>query len=310
MDASRLTVRGALVADQALFVLSDDTSPTLSSDVAVAPSARSRRAAASSTRKSATAATTPPARKSALRLDLDVTLDPGNDFQLSGRGLRTRLAGQVHLTADGNIAGSVPRLGGELRTVSGTYKAYGQTLDIETGVLRFSGPYDNPALDVLALRPNLQQKVGVQIGGTVQLPVVRLYSDPELSDADKLSWLLLGRAPSTTGGDNALLQQAALALVAGSSKNPTAGLLGAVGLDELSLGEAASTNADGSAGPAATTVKLGKRVSREFYVAYERTISSTLGTFYVFYDLSRRFTLRAESGQQTALDLIFTTRFD
>ncbi len=319
LDASRLTVRGALVADQALFVLSDDTAPTLGNDVVVAPSARSRRAAASANRKPATTtaaadakvtATPAPARKSALRLDLDVTLDPGNDFQLSGRGLRTRLAGQVHLTADGSIAGSAPRLGGELRTVSGTYKAYGQTLDIETGVLRFNGPYDNPALDVLALRPNLQQKVGVQIGGTVQLPVVRLYSDPELSDADKLSWLLLGRAPSTTGGDNALLQQAALALVAGSSKNPTAGLLGAVGLDELSLGEAASTNADGSAGPAATTVKLGKRVSREFYVAYERTISSTLGTFYVFYDLSRRFTLRAESGQQTALDLIFTTRFD
>jgi translocation and assembly module TamB len=310
LDASRLTVRGALVADQALFVLSDDTAPTLGSDVTVAPSARSRRAAASASRKPTTATSAAPARKSPLRLDLDVTLDPGNDFQLSGRGLRARLAGQVHLTADGNIAGSVPRLGGELRTVSGTYKAYGQTLDIETGVLRFNGRYDNPALDVLALRPNLQQKVGVQIGGTVQLPVVRLYSDPELSDTDKLSWLLLGRAPSTTGGDNALLQQAALALVAGSGKSPTAGLLGAVGLDELSLGEASSTNADGSAGPAATTVKFGKRVSREFYVAYERTISSTLGTFYVFYDLSRRFTLRAESGQQTALDLIFTTRFD
>jgi translocation and assembly module TamB len=87
-------------------------------------------------------------------------------------------------------------------------------------------------------------------------------------------------------------------------------VIGAVGLDEVSLGEAPTTNADGTTAATATTVKLGKRLSREFYVAYERTISSTLGTFYVFYDLSRRFTLRAQSGQQTALDLIFTTRFD
>jgi translocation and assembly module TamB len=30
----------------------------------------------------------------------------------------------------------------------------------------------------------------------------------------------------------------------------------------------------------------------------------------VFYDLSRRFTLRGQSGSQNAVDLIFTTRFD
>ena len=35
-----------------------------------------------------------------------------------------------------------------------------------------------------------------------------------------------------------------------------------------------------------------------------------MGTFYVFYDLSRHLTLRAESGAQSAVDLIFTTRFD
>jgi translocation and assembly module TamB len=45
-------------------------------------------------------------------------------------------------------------------------------------------------------------------------------------------------------------------------------------------------------------------------VAFERSLSGTMGTFYVFYDLSRRFTLRAESGAQSAVDLIFTTRFD
>ena len=86
-------------------------------------------------------------------------------------------------------------------------------------------------------------------------------------------------------------------------------MINAFGLDEVSLGQAATTNLDGTAG-SETTVKLGKRISRDFYVAYERSLAGTLGTLYVFYDLSRRFTLRGESGTQNAVDLIFTTRFD
>jgi translocation and assembly module TamB len=245
----------------------------------------------------------------AVALDVDVTLDPGTNFHLKGQGIDTRLEGKLTLRTEGKANGG-PRLTGELRTVGGSYKAYGQTLDVDTGVLRFNGPYDNPALDILALRPNLQQPVGVQISGTAKLPVVRLYSEPDMADAEKLSWLVLGRASSTSGADYALLQSAALALMAGRGEGPTSGLIKAFGLDEVSLGETNTTNADGSAGTAATTVKVGKRLSRDFYVAYERSIATTLGTFYVFYDLSRRFTLRAESGTTNAIDLIFTTRFD
>jgi translocation and assembly module TamB len=304
LDEARLTLRGALVADQAEFVLPDDTAPQLGTDVVVRPGA---------SRKALRGASGTPAvttdKPRAIAMDVDVTLDPGKNFHLKGQGIDTRLEGKLNLRTEGKAAGG-PRLIGELRTVGGSYKAYGQTLDIDTGVLRFNGPYDNPALDILALRPNLQQTVGVQISGTAKLPVVRLYSDPDLADAEKLSWLVLGRASSTSGSDYALLQSAALALMAGRGEGPTSGLIRAFGLDEVSLGEAATTNPDGSAGTAATTVKVGKRLSRDFYVAYERSIATTLGTFYVFYDLSRRFTLRAESGSTSAIDLIFTTRFD
>jgi translocation and assembly module TamB len=139
--------------------------------------------------------------------------------------------------------------------------------------------------------------------------VVRLYSDPDLPDADKLSWLVLGHAPTAGGAETAMLQKAAMALLAGNSKTSGDGLIGAFGLDEVSLGQAATTNLDGSTG-SETTVKLGKRISRDFYVAYERSLAGTMGTLYVFYDLSRRFTLRGQSGTQNAVDLIFTTRYD
>ena len=105
-----------------------------------------------------------------------------------------------------------------------------------------------------------------------------------------------------------MLQQAALALLGGNGKSLSSSLTEALGLDELSM-RGATSNADGSTATSAT-VTLGKRVTRDFYVAYERSLAGTLGTFYIFYDLTRRFTLRAQTGEQSAVDLIFTLRYD
>ena len=62
------------------------------------------------------------------------------------------------------------------------------------------GPVNDPRLDILAVRPNLDIVVGVAITGTALAPHVRLMSEPDMSDTDKLSWLMLGRAPETVGG--------------------------------------------------------------------------------------------------------------
>ena len=235
-----------------------------------------------------------------------ITLDLGGDFRVQGRGLDTRLAGTLQLASAGNTQ-APPRLTGEVRTVRGSYRAYGQQLDIEEGVLRFTGPYDNPALDILAIRPNLTVRVGVQIGGTALSPRIRLYADPDLPDAEKLAWLVLGHSGAEGGAETVMLQQAALALLGGNGKGLSGGLAQSLGLDELSFRGAAS-NADGSSSAAAVT--LGKRLSRGFYVAYERSLAGAVGTFSIFYDLSRRFTLRAQTGEQSAIDLIFTVPYD
>jgi translocation and assembly module TamB len=57
-------------------------------------------------------------------------------------------------------------------------------------------------------------------------------------------------------------------------------------------------------------VTLGKRLSKDFYLAYETSLSGAFGSLYIFYDLSHRLTLRAQAGEQSALDLIFTVRRD
>lgn len=296
LDNAKLAVRGNLKVDQALFILPDDSAPQLGDDVIV------RRAGAVQSNTSAVA----PAPGMQVTPDIAITMDLGSNFQIQGRGLKTRLEGKLELRST-QAKNFQPRLTGELRTVRGSYRAYDQNLDIEEGVLRFYGPYDNPALDILAIRPNLQQRVGVQISGTALSPVVRLYAEPDLPDAEKLAWLVLGRSPAGGGAEAAVLQQAALALLGGNGKTMSGSLKEALGIDELSL-RGAANNADGSTTSA--TITVGKRISRDFYVAYERSLTGTLGTFYIFYDLSRRFTLRAQTGEQSAVDLIFTIRYD
>ena len=296
LDADQLTLRGTLTADQALFILPEDSAPQLGDDVQVRRPGKT------------TGPEAPLKAAVSLRVRPDVllTLNLGQDFQVRGRGLSTRVAGSVTLRNASERSLS-PVLRGELRTVQGSYKAYGQQLDIESGLLRFTGAFDNPALDILAIRPNLQQRVGVQITGTAVSPVVRLYAEPELPEAEKLAWLVMGRSAGTGGAEAAVLQQAALALLGGSGRGLPGSLGQALGLDEVTM-RGSINNADGTATGASVT--LGKRLSRDFYVAYERSLAGTLGTLYVFFDLSRRLTLRAQTGEQSAVDLIFTLRYD
>jgi translocation and assembly module TamB len=302
MVQGQLQLRGGLKADQALFILPNDSTPSLGDDVVVF------RPDMGELNLSALIAPPDPSAPSSSWLgvpDVRVMLDLGQDFQLQGQGLVTRLTGQVELLSNASTRGQ-PRLSGQVRTEGGRYKAYGQQLNIETGVLRFSGPYDNPSLDIIALRPNLPQKVGVQITGTALLPRIRLYADPDLPDADKLAWLVLGRSAANGGAESAVLQQAAVALLSGNGKSLSGELASSLGLDEISLGS--GSRSDATASGAAVT--LGKRLSKDFYLAYETSLSGAFGSLYIFYDLSRRLTLRAQAGEQSALDLIFTIRRD
>ena len=149
-------------------------------------------------------------RRSAIPLALDLTLNLGDDFLFKGAGLDARLGGQLRVfTVNQTLRGE-----GTIKVEKGRYAAYAQTLDIERGVLRFVGPIDNPGLDVLAVRKTPTVKAGVQVGGTVQRPVVKLYSDPALPDTEKLSWLVLGHGLDNVGQQEFVLMQVAAARIA------------------------------------------------------------------------------------------------
>src|SRR5690606_9017380 len=131
------------------------------------------------------------------RLRMAVELTFGDDVRYSGLNLETRVAGQLRLTTEPNRSANAT---GTL-TLSGTYNAYGQPLALERGQLLFAGPLDDPGLDVRAVRVIDTTRVGIELAGTVNEPRTRVFSSPAMSEADALSYLLLGRPVTGTGAD-------------------------------------------------------------------------------------------------------------
>lgn len=277
-----LRVRGELRATRARMLLPRADTPVRSGDVVVL-------------------GREVPARGALPRVDVDIRLLLGEDFLLQGRGLDVRLGGSLRARAP---AGAPPQLTGTVAVVRGSYAAYGQRLDIERGILTFQGPVDNPGLDILALRRHQPVEAGVAITGSVLSPRARLVSRPDVPDSDKLSWLVLGRgSDDLVRGDVDLLSAAAGALLAtGESVALQARLAQATGLDEIGL--------RGGGALEQTVVTLGKRLSSRAYLGYEQGVTGLGGLVKLDYQLTRRWSLQARSGQESAVDLFFTLRFD
>lgn len=242
----------------------------------------------------------PPSRR--LRPQIDVEVDLGDKFLVDGRGLDARLEGVLRLFADRS---GLLRARGQVRVAAGHYSAYAQRLTIERGVLSFNGLLDNPGLDILALRKDRPVQAGVAVTGTALAPIVRLVSIPEVPDADKLAWLVLGKGIDDSSREEIdLLGTAAAALLArGESVSTQARIAQYLGVDEVRL--------TGGGGLETAMVTVGKRLSKRLYVSYDQALTSAAYVFTARYALSPRWSVQTQSGSRnTALDLFYTVNFD
>ena len=147
-----------------------------------------------------------------LAMDADIEVKLGDSVKVQGYGLDGSVHGQLAVRVR---AGETATGRGEIR-VDGKYQAYGQDLSIERGRLLFAGTrLDNPGLDIRAVRNIRSQEmtVGLSIRGTAQQPILTVFSDPALEQAEALSYLVTGRPlNSLKSGESDALNTAAQAL--------------------------------------------------------------------------------------------------
>ena len=285
LEQNRLRLTGELKADRARLEMPEASRPTLSSDVVVVGQ--------------------PPREKPVSQrfpVALDLTFGLGDDFLFKGGGLDARLGGQLRVFTENQIL----RGEGTIRVEEGRFAAYSQTLDIERGALRFAGPIDNPGLDVLAVRKTSDIKAGVQVGGTVQRPLVTLYSDPAMPDSEKLAWLVLGHGLEQGGQKEfALLQLAAGALLSqAESASTQAELANLLHIESFGVREGEGEDL------ATTVVSVGARISSRATLSYEQSLDGLNQMVKVLYRLSPHVRLEAGTGQQSSFDVFYTREYD
>ena len=284
-DGKRFSLSGELRAERGHFELERERIPKLGEDVVISGEPHAT-----------------PQEKAPLPVQLNVDLDLGSNLSVRMQGLEGKLTGRINVVTskEGEL-----RAYGKLTTVNATFYAYGQKLQVDPGVLIFDGPIENPALQVTAWRRNQAVEAGVQLSGTMRAPIVQIVSQPQVSEGERLSWLVLGRAPTDANkADLGLLQAAAGALLArGNSMPLDRRIAQSFGLDEVSF--------RGTGELQDRVLAFGKRVSDRLYLSYEQglgTVASNLVK--IDYSLSRRWSLRAETGTSSGGGLFYRFSWD
>lgn len=276
-----VTISGDFSVDQGFIELAGDDAPTLGDDVVVLGRSETL-------------------QEPALKMLLDkLHINLGKQFTLRGRGLDAELNGELTLTG---LTQYHPYTVGNMQVTKGTVAAYGQTLNIERGILNFNGPMDNPGLNIRAMRGSKPTNAGVEVSGNALQPTIKLVSDPDVPETEKLAWLMLGHGMDKTGkNDLAMLSLAAGALLSqGQSVPMQTRLARMAGLDEFGVS---------GSDPQSTVLSFGKRISSQLSLSYEKSISGLLDIARLTYIISPQWSLRAAAGSESAVDVLYTFSF-
>lgn len=236
-----------------------------------------------------------------LRVTSRVRVSVGPDVQVQAAGLRGRVEGEILTVVQPQ---ALPWGRGELRVVDGTFGAFGQRLEIETGRLLYTGgPLDNPGLDIRAVRKVDEVTAGALVRGTLQHPEISVYSNPPMPRAEALSYLTLGKSlDQLQSGEQTTLNQAAQSLALSGGGLIAQDLGRRLGFDEVSV------TADDVTGGAALVVS--KYLGGGLYVSYGLGLFDTVNTLRLRYQINQRLSLEATSGEESAADLFYTFERD
>jgi translocation and assembly module TamB len=242
-----------------------------------------------------------PAEYEGVRVSSRVRVTVGPDVRIQAAGLSGGIEGSILTVIQPE---TLPWGRGELRVVDGTFSAFGQRLEIQTGRLIYTGgPLENPGLEIRAVRRVDQVTAGALVRGTLQQPEISVYSDPPMPRAEALSYLTLGRSLSELqSSEQRTVNQAANSLALSGGNLIAQDLGRRLGFDEVAV------KAD-NGGEGASLV-VSRYIGGGVYVGYGLGLFDTVNTLRLRFQINQRLSLETISGEEQAGDLFYTFERD
>ncbi|SFR08789.1 MULTISPECIES: autotransporter assembly complex protein TamB [unclassified Enterobacter] len=234
-------------------------------------------------------------------INSNLTVHVGNNVRMDAFGLKARLTGDLKVAQDNQGLG----LNGQINIPEGRFHAYGQDLIVRKGELLFSGPPDQPLLNIEAIRnPEATENdviAGVRVTGTADEPKAEIFSDPAMSQQEALSYLLRGQGLDSNQSDSAAMTSALVGLGVAQSGQVVGRIGETFGVSNLALDTA-------GVGDSSQVVVSGY-VLPGLQVKYGVGIFDSLATLTLRYRLMPKLYLEAVSGVDQALDLLYQFEF-
>ena len=196
-----------------------------------------------------------------IAMDLDVEI-PDNSW-IKGSGASIEVHGKLKVKKN---YGEMYVVSGSIEVIRGDYHFMGKLFNIESGTVSFRGKeVVNPFLDVRALYEVSSVQVYINVTGTAEKPKIQLTSDPPLDENEIVSYLVFGTSTENLSSDDRLAFQERAGEVLGTM---------AVGELREMLGEEFAidviTIKGGQTGFRDTHIEVGKYITKDLYVGYER----------------------------------------
>ncbi|MGQ8558100.1 autotransporter assembly complex protein TamB [Enterobacter hormaechei] len=244
----------------------------------------------------------PVEQKSAgIPINSNLIVHVGNNVRLDAFGLKARLTGDLKVAQDQQGLG----LNGQINIPEGRFHAYGQDLIVRKGELLFSGPPDQPVLNIEAIRnPEATEDdviAGVRVTGSADEPKAEIFSDPAMSQQEALSYLLRGQGLDSQQGDGAAMTSMLVGLGVAQSGQVVGKIGETFGVSNLAL----DTQGVGDS----SQVVVSGYVLPGLQVKYGVGIFDSLATLTLRYRLMPKLYLEAVSGVDQALDLLYQFEF-
>ncbi|MCH1781793.1 translocation/assembly module TamB domain-containing protein [Psychrobacter glaciei] len=242
-------------------------------------------------------------------INADIGVDLGDDINFRGFGAVIPLAGAINITQNGT---GIIRATGVVQVSRRTnINAFGQSLELNYGQVRFNGDVMKPNLSIEAAKTISGKTVGVRVKGSTESPNIIVFNNAGLTQQQAMNALVTGRIDnksatqiSEQGFKSQVtnnLAAAGLSFGLSGTRNLTNQIGQAFGLQSLTV--------DASGGSEDTNVNVTGYVTPDLYIRYGVGVFNAQNSLSVRYQLTRRIYVEATSAAENAVDVVYSWQF-